>query len=57
MKVTCIHDAMSQRLIFLPETDLEKMQLGQMANQSEKGVKTTLTHGKDEPTEFHLEVS
>ncbi len=43
MKVTCIHNATSQRVILIPETPLEALQLSEMSEQSGKGVKTTLS--------------
>ena len=55
MKVTCIHNATSQRVILIPETPLETLQLTEMAEASQKGVKTSLD-GNGGGSQFTLEV-
>ena len=56
MKVTCIHDA-TMRLILRPETPLEALQLKEMSDKSERGIKTALACLDGEGcTQFTLEV-
>lgn len=57
MKVTCIHDAKVLRLILIPETPLESLQLSSMAEKSSNSIRTALTCVDGEgASQFSLEV-
>lgn len=57
MKVTCIHDA-TMRLILTPQTPLESLQLKEMADRSQRGLKTSLVAVDSEAaSQFILEIA